>query len=230
MEQADQREPEHSPSRIGRGKAVGIFAAMAVFALGLDVATKEWATKLDPDEPIRLLGGAVYMSLTRNSGAAFSLFADHTYIFPIIAVGVLCWIGWMARQLRSLPWALALGMVLGGVVGNLLDRIFRAPAPFHGHVVDFISVFDPHGQAFPIFNVADMALVGGVSLAILLELLGRQRDGTRITSGKDDDAQAADLHAQRRGQAQHEVRALGDPRDPASASVPTDPRSQAWGA
>lgn len=224
MEQVDQREPEHSPSRISRGKAVGIFAAMAVFALGLDLITKEWATKLDPDEPIRVLGGAVYMSLTRNSGAAFSLFADHTYIFPIIAVGVLGWIGWMARNLRSLPWALALGMVLGGVVGNLLDRIFRAPAPFHGHVVDFISVFDPHGQAFPIFNVADMALVGGVSLAILLELLGRQRDGSRITSGKDDDARAAEMHADGR------VRATGDPRDVASANVPTDPHSQAWGA
>ncbi len=224
VEQVDQREPEHSPSRTGRGKAVGVFAAMAVFALGLDVVTKEWATKLDPDEPIRLLGGAVYMSLTRNSGAAFSLFADHTYIFPIIAIGVLCWIGWMARQLRSLPWALALGMVLGGVVGNLADRIFRAPAPFHGHVVDFISVFDPHGQAFPIFNVADMALVGGVSLAILLELLGRQRDGSRLTSGKDDDSRAEQLHADRR------VRATGDPRDVASANVPTDPHSQAWGS
>jgi signal peptidase II len=93
----------------------------------------------------------------------------------------------MARRLRSLPWAIALGMVLGGVVGNLLDRIFRAPGPFHGHVVDFVSVFDPHGQVFPIFNVADMALTGGVSLAILLELLGRQRDGSRIAAGGKDD-------------------------------------------
>ncbi|GAA2391977.1 hypothetical protein Cme02nite_12790 [Catellatospora methionotrophica] len=193
MQQDNQREPEHSPPRIGRGKALTVFAGMAVFALALDIATKEWATKLDPQEPIKVLGGAVYMSLTRNSGAAFSLFADHTYIFPIIALGVLTWIGFMARHLRSLPWALALGMVLGGVVGNLADRIFRAPAPFHGHVVDFISVLHPHGQAFPIFNVADMALVGGVSLAILLELLGRQRDGTRITSDKktgDEPAQA----------------------------------------
>src|SRR5687768_10238729 len=103
VEQANQSEPEHSPRRISRRRAVSIFAGVAVFALGLDIVTKEWATKLDPDEPIRVLGGAVYMSLTRNSGAAFSLFADHTYIFPIIALGVLCWIGWMARQLRSLP-------------------------------------------------------------------------------------------------------------------------------
>ncbi|MEU8074049.1 signal peptidase II [Catellatospora citrea] len=215
MEQDNQREPEHSPRRISRGKALSVFAGMAVFALALDLVTKEWATKLDPHEPIKLLGGAVYMSLTRNSGAAFSLFADHTYIFPIIALGVLCWIGFMARQLRSLPWAIALGMVLGGVVGNLADRIFRAPAPFHGHVVDFISVFHPHGQAFPIFNVADMALVGGVSLAILLELLGRQRDGSRITSDKK-----ADLD---------DGPALGDPRDVSSAAVPSDRGAQSWG-
>lgn len=213
MEQDNQREPEHSPRRISRGKAVSVFAGMGLFALALDLVTKEWATKLDPHEPIRLLGGAVYMSLTRNSGAAFSLFADHTYIFPIIALGVLCWIGFMARQLRSLPWAIALGMVLGGVVGNLADRIFRAPAPFHGHVVDFISVFHPHGQAFPIFNVADMALVGGVSLAILLELLGRQRDGTRITSDKNTEDEPAPA----------------DPRDTSATAVPADRGSQSWG-
>ncbi|MFC7244900.1 signal peptidase II [Catellatospora aurea] len=185
MDQESEREPEHSPRRIGRGPALSVLVGMAGFAIVLDLVTKEWATKLDPHEPIRLLGGAVYMSLTRNSGAAFSLLEDHTYIFPIIALIVLGALGFMARRLRSLPWAIALGMIVGGVVGNLIDRVFRAPAPFHGHVVDFISVFDAHGRAFPIFNVADMALVGGVSLAILLELQGRQRDGSRITSEKD---------------------------------------------
>nr|WP_230686993.1 signal peptidase II [Catellatospora vulcania] len=191
MDQDSQREPEHSPPRISRGKAVSVFAGMAVFALALDVVTKEWATKLDPQEPVKVLGGAVYMSLTRNSGAAFSLLEDYTFIFPIIALVVLTWIGFMVRRLRSLPWAISLGMILGGVFGNLIDRIFRAPAPFHGHVVDFISVFDPHGRAFPIFNVADMALVGGVCLAVLLEIQGRQRDGSRITSEKKTDADAA---------------------------------------
>lgn len=212
MDQENQREPEHSPRRISRGRALSILAGMAVFALALDVVTKEWATKLDPQEPIKLLGGAVYMSLTRNSGAAFSLFADYTFIFPIIALVVLCWIGFMARPLRSLPWAISLGMILGGVFGNLLDRIFRAPAPFHGHVVDFISVFDPHGRAFPIFNIADMALVGGVSLAVLLEVLGRQRDGTRITSGKKDDLDDEPA-----------------PGDVAAAGVSSERGTQTWG-
>jgi len=156
---------------------------IAVFVLALDALSKEIATKLlDPDEPVKLLGGALYLSLTRNAGAAFSLFRDFTMIFPIIALGVAIWIGFMARTLRSVPWAVALGLILGGALGNLTDRIFRAPGPLKGHVVDFFSLFDSHGQAFPIFNVADMALTFGVILAILLEVLGRHRDGTRLQS------------------------------------------------
>ena len=68
----------------------------------------------------------------------------------------------------------------GGALGNLIDRVFRAPGVFHGHVVDFFSLFDPHGRVFAIFNVADMALTFGVILAVLLELMGRQRDWTRL--------------------------------------------------
>lgn len=163
------------------GRAVAWLGGIAVFVVALDAISKEIATKtLDPDEPVKLLGGALYLSLTRNAGAAFSLFRDFTMIFPIIALGVAIWIGFMARTLRSLPWAVSLGLILGGAMGNVVDRIFRAPGPFQGHVVDFFSLFDPHGQAFPIFNVADMALTFGVTLAILLELLGRQRDGTRL--------------------------------------------------
>ena len=72
---------------------------------------------------------------------------------------------------------MALGLVLGGALGNLTDRLFRAPGPFIGHVIDFISVFDPGGRVFPVFNAADSALCTGVALAILLELTGRRRDG-----------------------------------------------------
>src|SRR5690349_2888439 len=95
VDQDSQREPEHSPRRIGHGAALSVLVGMALFAIVLDLVTKEWATKLDPQEPIRLLGGAVYLSLTRNSGAAFSLLEDHTYIFPIIAVVVLGVLGFM---------------------------------------------------------------------------------------------------------------------------------------
>jgi signal peptidase II len=139
-------------------------------------------------EPVRVLGGLIYLSLTRNSGAAFSLASGHTWIFPLVALVVVGWIGWMALRLRSLPWAVALGLVLGGALGNLTDRLFRAPGPFVGHVVDMFSAFAPYGRVFPIFNVADAALTCGVVLAIVLEFTGRQRDGTRVSTRKKEEA------------------------------------------
>jgi signal peptidase II len=74
---------------------------------------------------------------------------------------------------------LALGLVLGGALGNVADRLFRAPGPLVGHVVDFVSLFDDSGQVWPVFNLADSALCVGVVLAVLLELTGRRRDGSR---------------------------------------------------
>jgi signal peptidase II len=177
-----QVEPQRSDgSAVGASRrAIAYLAGVSALVLLVDILSKQLATSfLDPNHPVRLLGGALYLSLTRNPGAAFSLFRDFTAIFPLIALGVAIWIGFMARNLRSTPWAVALGLVLGGAVGNVIDRIFRAPGFLSGHVVDFFSLFDPHGQVFAIFNVADTALTFGVILAVLLELLGKQRDGTR---------------------------------------------------
>lgn len=157
--------------------------------LGLDLLTKQLAVaQLEGRGPVELLGGAVYLSLTRNGGAAFSMGTRYTFVFPLITVVVVGWIAWMARRLRSTAWAVALGLVLGGALGNLTDRIFRSPGPFVGHVVDFVSVFDPYGQVFPVFNLADSALTCGVVLAIILEVTGRRRDGTRVRHS-DRDAQ-----------------------------------------
>ncbi|MGK5441954.1 signal peptidase II [Micromonospora sp. URMC 105] len=177
-----------------RRKAVVVLAAIALVALLADLLTKHLALiTLDDREPVRLLGGAVYLTLTRNSGAAWSIGADHTWIFPLITIGVVGWIVWMAVRLRSLPWAISLGLVLGGALGNLTDRIFRAPGYFVGHVVDMVSLFDPYGQVWPVFNLADSALVSGVILAVLLELTGRQRDGSRLGAERaTDDAPAGD--------------------------------------
>lgn len=166
------------------GVAIAVLAVAAVLVVGLDLWTKQLAlTALSDGSTVRLLGGAVYFDLTRNSGAAFSIGTDVTFVFPLVAIVVLGLILWFARQLRSWPWALAMGLVLGGAMGNLIDRLFRAPAPLHGHVVDFISVFAPNGDAFPIFNTADSALFCGVVLAIALEFMGFRRDGTRIRPG-----------------------------------------------
>lgn len=167
--------------------AIVVLAIAAVVVLGLDLLTKQLAaSQLDGRGPVELFGGAVYLSLVRNGGAAFSMGTRYTFVFPLITVAVVAWIAWMARRLRSAAWAVALGLVLGGALGNLTDRVFRSPGPFVGHVVDFISLFDPYGQVWPVFNLADSALTCGVLLAIVLELTGRRRDGTRVRHSDRD--------------------------------------------
>lgn len=165
-----------------RSRVVRILAVTAGLAFLVDLGTKHLALQtLTESESVRLLGGAVYLTLIRNSGAAFSLGSGVTFVFPLVALLVVAGICWLARSVRSIGWAVALGLVLGGAVGNLADRIFRAPGPFVGHVVDMVSLFDDSGGVWPVFNVADSALVAGVGLAILLEMTGRQRDGRRLT-------------------------------------------------
>ncbi len=178
-------------------RSIAVLTGTGLLVVLIDVVTKYLAVAhLNPAAPVRLLGGALYLSLTRNSGAAFSLGTHYTFVFPVVSLLVIGWIGWMATQLRSVPWAVALGLVLGGALGNLGDRIFRAPGFMVGHVIDFISVFSTDGHVFPIFNAADSVLCCGVALAILLELTGRRRDGTQVqterpaasqTGKRDDD-------------------------------------------
>jgi signal peptidase II len=164
-----------------RQRRLGVFALCAVAVLALDLGTKQLVVAhLSDGEPQRVIPGVLWLTLTRNGGAAFSMGETVTWVFPTIAIAVVAVIVYLVRTLRSVPWAIALGLVLGGAVGNLLDRLFRAPGPFRGHVVDFISMFSPTGSGFAIFNLADSALVCGVILAVLLELTGRHRDGSRV--------------------------------------------------
>ncbi|WP_373324835.1 signal peptidase II [Actinocatenispora rupis] len=186
----DAARSDHAPrSR----RTVALLAGVAAVALALDILTKILAVaKLRPDEPVKLLGGAVYLSLTRNTGAAFNLGAGYTAVLAVVAVVVIVVIIRFARRLGSVPWAVALGLVLGGAAGNLTDRLFRAPAPFRGGVIDFISLFGPDGRPWPIFNVADSCLVCGVILAVLLELTGRKLDGSRANRSAGDETKRAD--------------------------------------
>ncbi|MEH1030382.1 signal peptidase II [Micromonospora profundi] len=205
MTAAPPAESGHTDPGGGRARrrAVAVLAGIALVSLVTDLVTKHLAlAALTDREPVRILGGLVYLSLTRNSGAAWSIGSDYTWVFPLITIGVVGWIVFMALRLRSLPWAISLGLVLGGALGNLVDRIFRAPAPFHGHVVDMVSVFGPYGEYFPVFNVADSSLFCGVVLAVLLELTGRQRDGRRLgRDGKPTDANAATENVDQRERA-----------------------------
>lgn len=179
--------PGGQPFAPYRHRAARVLVVTALAVLLVDVVSKQVAVaELTGNSPVRLFGGALYLVLTRNSGAAFSIARDYTFVFPMITTVVVGWIVWTARRLRSVPWGVALGLVLGGATGNLVDRVFRAPGPLVGHVVDFFSLLDERGEFFPVFNVADMSLVSGVALAILLELTGRRRDGTRDVGIRDD--------------------------------------------
>ncbi len=148
---------------------------MAAFVVAADVISKSIVVARMADHlPIRLLGGLLTITLTRNGGAAFSIGTSMTIVFTAIAVGVIVYILRTARNLRSIGWAITLGLLLGGATGNLLDRIFRAPGPFQGHVVDWIEL--PH---WPVFNLADSSIVCAGVLVVLLALCGIRLDGTR---------------------------------------------------
>lgn len=179
---ARQREKsEPAPGardRFGRRTRILLTIALVVFAL--DLVTKILVVNaIAPGQNIRVLGGLVYLTLIRNPGAAFSMATSMTWLLAIVALGVVVFIIKLAPKLRSTPWAVCLGLFLGGAFGNLIDRIFRAPGVMRGHVVDFVSVFAPNAEVFPAFNVADSALTIGGVLLVLLALTGRDYDGTR---------------------------------------------------
>jgi signal peptidase II len=151
-----------------------VFFATALTALTADLISKALVVAhIQPTDPgIRLLGGAVYLVQARNSGAAFSVGTGATVVLTAISIIVIAIVLRAARRLTSSAWALALGLVLGGAMGNLVDRLFRAPSPGKGHVVDWISVLANDGHVWPIFNLADSAIVTGGALAVLLSLRG----------------------------------------------------------
>ncbi|GAA3628389.1 hypothetical protein GCM10022236_33400 [Microlunatus ginsengisoli] len=145
----------------------------------LDLLAKTLAVRhLDPAEPVRLLGGLLTLRLIRNPGAAFSLGERFTYVFAFLAVGVLIFIGIrLVPRLAHTGWAVALGLLCAGIAGNLIDRLFRAPGVFRGHVVDFFQL--PH---FAIFNVADMCITAAAVMIIVLAMVkGVGIDGHRYT-------------------------------------------------
>jgi signal peptidase II len=173
-----------APSIAAAGK-VRLLALIAVTVLVGDILTKIiGVAQLEGEQPVRVLGGLVYLQLVRNPGAAFSLATGYTWVLTLVAAAVVVVIIRVSRRLRSTGWAVSLGLILGGALGNLTDRIFRAPGPLQGHVVDTVSLFAPDGRVWPVFNLADACIVTGGVLLVLLALLGRELDGTRSSSRK----------------------------------------------
>lgn len=155
-----------------------VLLAPVIFAADLITKIIAVAT-LENEPPLRLLGGAVYLQLVRNPGAAFGMATGMTWLLTLIATGVVVAIIWITPKLRSTGWAVGLAMVLAGAVGNLVDRFFREPGPLRGHVVDFVSLFGPNGDIWPVFNVADSSIVCGGILIVLMSLLGHDYDGRK---------------------------------------------------
>jgi signal peptidase II len=161
---------------------MGVLLAVAATVLACDALTKAIVVAaLSGHQPVRLLGGLLTLQVMRNSGAAFNIGTSMTVVFTAIAVGVIIFILRTARRLRSLPWAVTLGLLLGGATGNLADRLLRSPAPLRGYVVDWIEL--PH---WPVFNLADSAIVCGGVIAILLSVRGMRIDGTRDVDVRAD--------------------------------------------
>ena len=165
-----------------------MLAAVAAAIYLTDVISKiVVVAALSDRDPIELLGGILKLRVTRNPGAAFSIGVGMTVLFTLIAVIVVGVIIRTASRLYSLPWAIALGMLLGGALGNLTDRVFRSPGVLRGHVVDFLEL--PH---WPIFNVADSAIVSAGCLMVLLSLLGVPIEGRSPDAATSGNAGRAD--------------------------------------
>jgi signal peptidase II len=171
-----------------------IIAILALVVLAADQFTKYLAIEnLPPEEPVHVIGDFLIFYLVRNPGAAFSLGENVTWIFTIalaVVAGVIVWLA--AARVRSRLWAVALGLLLGGVLGNLSDRMFRAPGFPVGHVVDFINT---PWMMPAIYNVADMFIVTMMIGVAVLVLAGPNLDGTRHTrhaTAAADDPGSAD--------------------------------------
>lgn len=158
-----------------------LLLGVAVAVLALDQASKALVVaELEGRRVLRLLGGALLLAVTRNPGAAFSFATGATLVFTAVAVAVVAVILRTARRLQSAAWAVALGLLLGGATGNLIDRLARSPGFGRGAVVDFIDF-----RVWPVFNLADSAIVVGGALAVLLSLRGVELDGRRSAADAD---------------------------------------------
>jgi signal peptidase II len=169
--------------------ALGVLAFVAVCVYLLDQGSKFLVTEnLTEREPVPVIGELLTFVFVKNPGAAFSLLSNTTWVFAIIATLVTVFIVVFAPRIRSLTWAVLFGLLLGGNVGNLTDRLFREPSFGQGHVVDFIQLW-----GFPaIFNIADVAIVSSMAVFIVLTLRGVPLTGTRVVDAEPALGEPAD--------------------------------------
>ena len=171
--------------RILSARSAGILAlVLAAVVFAIDQGTKYLVvTQMQLGERITVIDGFLWWYSIRNSGAAFSMGENVTWVFTLVMVVAAAVVLYLLRRTRALSWTLALGGLLGGICGNLFDRLFREPGFGSGHVVDFISV-----PNFAIFNIADSAICVCMAFIVLLNFKGLNLNGTRVQA---DDKNAA---------------------------------------
>ena len=151
---------------------------VAWFVWVLDLATKLWAVSTLSDRSnIKVLGDFFQLTLVRNPGAAFSIAEGATIFLTLFGFLVLAIIFYYSVKITSKGWSVVLGLAMGGILGNLVDRIFREPGVLRGHVIDWLQV-----PNFPVFNIADSAIVVAAGISMLLSL----RNIPPITRVKSD--------------------------------------------
>ncbi len=171
---------------------MALLALVAVVAFAIDRITKALVVENLPlGESVPILGDLLQFRFVENDGAAFSIGGGLTWVFALLASGVVVFIVVFARRIRSLAWATVFGLLLGGTLGNLFDRLTREPGFGNGTVVDFIVLW-----RFPaIFNIADVAIVASMALFVLLTIRGVGLDGSRAVRAPKADPPDADADA-----------------------------------
>jgi signal peptidase II len=156
---------------------------VAAAAYALDLGTKQWALAHLEDGDIPVVGDWLVLHLTHNPGAAFSTGTEFTVVFSCLALVAVLVVLWLSRRLGSPLWAIGLGMLLGGVAGNLTDRVVRDPGFMRGHVVDFLML-----PSWPVFNVADMCINIAAGVIIVQSFRGVMLSGQRAQKTEKDES------------------------------------------
>jgi signal peptidase II len=156
---ASTSDPAVPPRHGGRPL---LATAIVLGVVALDQLSKLWAVRELADAPITVIGDDIGFALTRNTGSAFSLFQAFTPLLAIVAIVVAVLLVRAVRRTRDPLMVIGLSLVLGGALGNLVDRLFRSPGFLKGAVVDFV-----HVSSFPTFNVADAAITIGAVIIVI---------------------------------------------------------------
>jgi signal peptidase II len=184
----DQPDGQPTRHRGSRARLLTLFAGVALTAYAVDIASKIIAVDRLSDRPdVKIVGDLLVLHLVRNPGAAFSTGTGYTEIFTCLAIAAVLVILYVARRVGSAGWAVALGLLLAGVGGNLTDRLVREPGPLRGHVIDFFML--PH---WPVFNVADMCIDAAAVLILVQVYRGVRVDGTRVVRDSEQTPEQAE--------------------------------------